>query len=298
MQLARLPLAKSKKLPGIDTERAEVIVGGVAIYARLLTWAGAAELVTSDRGIRWGLAFERASLGEKRRRKTSQASTPISKTYVSASRLQRGPDCGNAPDVHRIEFVDRSLDLDVVVTGESRLLHLPPVADAILDELRRRADLRWRTAEVFDHECLGRRSQIAEHLTPRVGLTERVLEERRIDKIELIRDSRFRRRARKILTPRRRPGRVERAHPALDRRAIGIELLIELEHRLGGKRPGGIEDDTVGARPVHSGERLPLLPALIRRDCSIREHRNAALCAGQAAERSSSDGLVSQVIQF
>lgn len=75
MQLARMPRAKRKKLPGIDAERADVIVGGVAIYSRLLTWAGAAELVTSDRGIRWGLAFERASLGEKkppaRRRKPS-----------------------------------------------------------------------------------------------------------------------------------------------------------------------------------------------------------------------------------
>jgi exopolyphosphatase/pppGpp-phosphohydrolase len=43
-----------------------VIVGGVAIYSRLLTWARAAELVTSDRGIRWGLAFERASLSQRK----------------------------------------------------------------------------------------------------------------------------------------------------------------------------------------------------------------------------------------
>jgi exopolyphosphatase/guanosine-5'-triphosphate,3'-diphosphate pyrophosphatase len=61
MRLARVTLAKRKTIPGIAPERANVIVGGVAIYARLLTWANAAELVTSDRGIRWGLAFERGN---------------------------------------------------------------------------------------------------------------------------------------------------------------------------------------------------------------------------------------------
>jgi exopolyphosphatase/guanosine-5'-triphosphate,3'-diphosphate pyrophosphatase len=60
MRLARTPLAARKQLPGIDVERADVIAGGVAIYARSMTWVNAAELVTSDRGFRWGVAFEHA----------------------------------------------------------------------------------------------------------------------------------------------------------------------------------------------------------------------------------------------
>jgi exopolyphosphatase/guanosine-5'-triphosphate,3'-diphosphate pyrophosphatase len=59
MRLSRLPLAKRKRLPGIDPKRADVIVGGIAVYARLLAWVAAEELVIIDRGVCWGVAFER-----------------------------------------------------------------------------------------------------------------------------------------------------------------------------------------------------------------------------------------------
>lgn len=61
-QLARLyaaTIAERRGMPGLEPERADVIAGGVAILARILRRIGASELITSDRGIRWGLAYER-----------------------------------------------------------------------------------------------------------------------------------------------------------------------------------------------------------------------------------------------
>jgi exopolyphosphatase/guanosine-5'-triphosphate,3'-diphosphate pyrophosphatase len=55
-ELARLSLAERRALPAIDPKRADVIVAGAAIVEEVLAWAGAAELVVSDRGVRWGLA--------------------------------------------------------------------------------------------------------------------------------------------------------------------------------------------------------------------------------------------------
>lgn len=54
--LARLPLAARRALPGMEPKRADVIVTGAALVSVLLGWSGADELVVSDRGVRWGLA--------------------------------------------------------------------------------------------------------------------------------------------------------------------------------------------------------------------------------------------------
>jgi exopolyphosphatase/guanosine-5'-triphosphate,3'-diphosphate pyrophosphatase len=61
--LARIPLAERRALPAIDPGRADVIVAGGLIVGELLAWAGANELVTSDRGVRWGLAKRLAAVG-------------------------------------------------------------------------------------------------------------------------------------------------------------------------------------------------------------------------------------------
>jgi exopolyphosphatase/guanosine-5'-triphosphate,3'-diphosphate pyrophosphatase len=61
-QLARfleLPLAERRRLPGLAPERADVIAAGIAIYARLLRRLGADRFVISDRGVRWGVVYER-----------------------------------------------------------------------------------------------------------------------------------------------------------------------------------------------------------------------------------------------
>lgn len=68
-QLARyleLTVAEKRHLAGLEPERADVIAAGAAIYARLVVHLGADEMVTSDRGVRWGALLElagRASQG-------------------------------------------------------------------------------------------------------------------------------------------------------------------------------------------------------------------------------------------
>jgi exopolyphosphatase/guanosine-5'-triphosphate,3'-diphosphate pyrophosphatase len=55
-----LTVAEKRHLPGLEPQRADVIAGGVAIYARLLARLDASEIITSDRGVRWGLVEELA----------------------------------------------------------------------------------------------------------------------------------------------------------------------------------------------------------------------------------------------
>lgn len=62
-ELASLTLAERRALPTIDPRRADVLVAGTAIVDELLDWAGAGELVVSDRGVRWGLASRLAATG-------------------------------------------------------------------------------------------------------------------------------------------------------------------------------------------------------------------------------------------
>lgn len=64
--LARLlgaTVAERKAIPGIEPQRADVIAAGAAIFARILQRIDAPVLITCDRGIRWGLAYERSSGG-------------------------------------------------------------------------------------------------------------------------------------------------------------------------------------------------------------------------------------------
>ena len=59
-RLASLPLAEKKSLTGLEPQRADIIVGGIAIYSRVLERLGSSRFVVSDRGVRWGLAYELA----------------------------------------------------------------------------------------------------------------------------------------------------------------------------------------------------------------------------------------------
>jgi exopolyphosphatase/guanosine-5'-triphosphate,3'-diphosphate pyrophosphatase len=56
-ELAGMPLARRRALPAINPARADVIVAGAVIVEELLAWAKADELIVSDRGVRWGLAY-------------------------------------------------------------------------------------------------------------------------------------------------------------------------------------------------------------------------------------------------
>lgn len=57
-KLARLSLAERRRLTGLDPRRADVIVVGAAIVRAVMRTRSHAELVVSDRGVRYGLAEE------------------------------------------------------------------------------------------------------------------------------------------------------------------------------------------------------------------------------------------------
>ncbi len=58
VRLAAMPVAQRRAVVGIPTERADVIVAGVAIYAAALARVAAPVMITCDRGIRWGVVHE------------------------------------------------------------------------------------------------------------------------------------------------------------------------------------------------------------------------------------------------
>jgi len=60
-ELAAVPLAIRKDLPGLEPKRADVIIAGGHIALALLARLGARDVVISDRGVRWGLAEELAA---------------------------------------------------------------------------------------------------------------------------------------------------------------------------------------------------------------------------------------------
>jgi exopolyphosphatase/guanosine-5'-triphosphate,3'-diphosphate pyrophosphatase len=60
-RLGEVPLADRRRTPGLDPRRADVIWAGGLLLERLMARAGVAEVIVSDRGIRWGLAEELAS---------------------------------------------------------------------------------------------------------------------------------------------------------------------------------------------------------------------------------------------
>jgi exopolyphosphatase/guanosine-5'-triphosphate,3'-diphosphate pyrophosphatase len=51
-------IAQRREIVGIEPQRADVIAGGAAIFARLAARLSAPRIIVSDRGIRWGLAYE------------------------------------------------------------------------------------------------------------------------------------------------------------------------------------------------------------------------------------------------
>lgn len=60
-ELLAATTAQRKARPGVEAQRADVIHAGVAIYARAVARLHAPVMITCDRGIRWGLAAERAA---------------------------------------------------------------------------------------------------------------------------------------------------------------------------------------------------------------------------------------------
>jgi exopolyphosphatase/guanosine-5'-triphosphate,3'-diphosphate pyrophosphatase len=57
-RLAHATVAERKAMPGMEAQRADVIAGGAAIYARIMRRTAAPTFIACDRGIRWGLVYE------------------------------------------------------------------------------------------------------------------------------------------------------------------------------------------------------------------------------------------------
>lgn len=60
-RLAAVPLAKRREIPGLQPERADVIIAGAVLLERALDHLGASGVRVSDRGLRWGLLAARFS---------------------------------------------------------------------------------------------------------------------------------------------------------------------------------------------------------------------------------------------
>jgi exopolyphosphatase/guanosine-5'-triphosphate,3'-diphosphate pyrophosphatase len=66
-QIARLRTstqAEREAMAGLDPRRADVILGGSLILSQIARRLGVAEVLVSDRGIRWGLLYEKLGMGE------------------------------------------------------------------------------------------------------------------------------------------------------------------------------------------------------------------------------------------
>ena len=59
--LGSTKLDDRRRTPGLDPKRADVIFAGAVILQRVMLRAGVDEVLVSDRGIRWGLAYELCS---------------------------------------------------------------------------------------------------------------------------------------------------------------------------------------------------------------------------------------------
>ena len=57
-RLATTTQAQREQIVGLDPRRADVIFAGAVILERIAAAAGAADILVSDRGIRWGLLYE------------------------------------------------------------------------------------------------------------------------------------------------------------------------------------------------------------------------------------------------
>jgi exopolyphosphatase/guanosine-5'-triphosphate,3'-diphosphate pyrophosphatase len=65
--LCRLPLEERRRVPGMDANRAEIILGGAAIILTLMQEFGAEKLTVSERGLRDGILLDHLLRGEEAR---------------------------------------------------------------------------------------------------------------------------------------------------------------------------------------------------------------------------------------
>lgn len=62
-RLLAATVAERKAIAGVEPQRADVIAAGAAIFARIVERLDGPVLITCDRGIRWGVAYEQIASG-------------------------------------------------------------------------------------------------------------------------------------------------------------------------------------------------------------------------------------------
>ncbi len=62
VRLGSLTVAERKELPGMEPKRADVILAGALVVVEGMRAAGYDRLTVSDRGVRWGLLYDRAAV--------------------------------------------------------------------------------------------------------------------------------------------------------------------------------------------------------------------------------------------
>jgi exopolyphosphatase/guanosine-5'-triphosphate,3'-diphosphate pyrophosphatase len=67
--LCRLPLEERRKVPGMDTNRADIILGGAAIVLTLMEAFGADRMTLSERGLRDGILLDHLLRGDEARQR-------------------------------------------------------------------------------------------------------------------------------------------------------------------------------------------------------------------------------------
>jgi len=123
--LRRLPLADRRRVPGLDAERADIILGGAAVLMTLLEDVGAQKLTISDRGLRHGILLD--TLMREAGAKATYEQTPIRLRSI----LQLCRACG---------------------FDEEHAWHVQRLSFALFDELRR---LNYLRMDYWERELLG-----------------------------------------------------------------------------------------------------------------------------------------------
>jgi exopolyphosphatase/guanosine-5'-triphosphate,3'-diphosphate pyrophosphatase len=101
--LCALPLQERKKIPGINPDRADIIIAGAAILDTLMQALGIKELRISERGLREGLLVDYLSTSE-------HSQIVLGKTVRERSVLQLGRACG-FDEPHARHVADLAMEL-------------------------------------------------------------------------------------------------------------------------------------------------------------------------------------------
>ena len=84
--LASRTLEQRRQVPGLNPERADIILAGLAVTAELLDWVGARSLTVSAFGLREGLLLEMAGAEETARPPIRSGSSGSSRSAASRDR--------------------------------------------------------------------------------------------------------------------------------------------------------------------------------------------------------------------